>query len=89
MENLDGTTLFWLITAGMLIGSIAKVVMWNKGLTITSNILAGILGTVIIGGFGIELEIPGSMMFGVLGGMAIIFIANVFFVQDEHEATEH
>lgn len=89
MENLDGTTLFWLITAGMLIGSAAKVVMWNKGLTITTNILAGVLGTVIVGGIGIELQVPGSMMFGVLGGLAILFISNVFFLQEEHEAHEH
>ena len=89
MENLDGTTLFWLITVGMVIGSAAKVVMWNKGLTITSNIVAGVLGTVIVGGIGIELQVPGSMMFGVLGGLAILFIANVFFLQEEHEAPEH
>ncbi len=89
MENLDGTTLFWLITVGMVIGSAAKVVMWNKGLTITTNILAGVLGTVIVGGIGIELQVPGSMMFGVLGGLAILFIANVFFLQEEHEAHEH
>ncbi|HKL18632.1 MAG TPA: hypothetical protein VJ905_06675 [Halalkalibaculum sp.] len=89
MENLDGTTLFWLVTVGMLIGAAAKVVMWNKGLTITTNIIAGVLGTVIVGGIGIELQVPGSMMFGVLGGLAILFIANVFFLQDEHEAPEH
>lgn len=89
MENLDGTTLFWLITLGLIIGSTAKVVMWNKGLTITTNILAGVLGTVIVGGIGIELQVPGSMMFGVLGGLAILFISNVFFLQEEHEAHEH
>jgi len=86
MENLDGTTLFWLIALGLIIGSAAKVVMWNKGLTIYTNILFGVLGTVVVGGIGIELQIPGSMLFGVLGGLSILFISNVFFLQDEHEA---
>lgn len=86
MENLDGETLFWLITLGMIIGATAKVIMGNKGLKMLTNLAGGILGTLIVGGIGIELQIPGSMMFGVLGGMAILFIANVFFLQEEHEA---
>lgn len=86
MENLDGETLFWLITLGMIIGATAKVIMGNKGLKMLTNLAGGILGTLIVGGIGIELQIPGSMMFGALGGMAILFIANVFFLQEEHEA---
>lgn len=85
MENLDGVTLFWLITLGMVLGATAKVVMGKKGLKIMTNIVAGVLGTVIIGSIGIELQIPGSMLFGVLGGLSILFIANVFFLQEEHE----
>lgn len=89
MENLDGATLFWLITLGMLIGATAKVVMGNKGLKLMTNLAFGILGTLIVGGIGIELEIPGSMLFGVLGGLSILFISNVFFLQDEHEANHN
>lgn len=86
MEILDGATLFWLFTLGMLIGASAKVVMGSKGLQLMTNLFFGIVGTVITGGAGIALQIPGSMLFGVLGGLSILFIANVFFLQDEHEA---
>jgi hypothetical protein len=89
MEILDGTTLFWLIALGMITGATAKVVMWNKGLTMTTNILTGVLSTVIVGGIGIELQIPGSMMFGLLGALSILFIGNVFYLQEEHGAEEH
>ncbi len=87
MEILDGATLFWLFTLGLLIGATAKVVMGSKGLKLMTNILYGIAGTVIVGGAGIELQIPGSMLFGVLGGLSILFVANVFYLQDEHEAS--
>lgn len=85
MEILDGTTIFWLIALGMVIGAAAKVIMWNKGLTIYSNLIAGVLGTVIVGAFCIELQIPGSMMLSLMGGVSILFVANVFFLQEEHE----
>lgn len=86
MENLDGATFFWLITLGMLAGASAKVVMGNKGLKLMTDLAFGILGTVIVGALGIQLQMPGSMLFGVLGGLSILFIANVFFLQEEHEA---
>lgn len=89
MEILDGSTLFWLIALGMVAGAITKVVMWNKGLTIYSNLIGGVLGTVIVGGFCIELQIPGSMMLSLMGVVSILFVANVFFLQEEHEAHEH
>ena len=86
MEILNGATLFWLITLGMLIGAASKVVMGSKGLKLITNIIYGVGSTLIIGGVGIELQIPGSMLFGVLGGLSVLFIANVFFLQEEHEA---
>lgn len=86
MENLDGATLFWLITLGMVLGAAAKLVLGNKGLHIMTNIAAGVFGTVIVGGIGIELQMPGSLLFGILGSLSILFLANVFFLQEEHES---
>ena len=86
MEDLNGATLFWLVTLGLLIGAAAKVVMGSKGLKMSTNIIFGVLGTLVVGGSGIALQIPGSMLFGVLGGLSVLFIGNVFYIQDEHEA---
>lgn len=85
MEELNGATIFWLFTLGMLIGATAKLVMGNKGLTLKSNLVGGILGALIVGSLGIEMQLPGSLLFAVLGALSILFLGNVFFVQPELE----
>lgn len=85
MEELNGATIFWLITLGLLIGAAAKVVMGNKGLSMASNLIGGVLGCLIVGSIGIEMQIPGSLSFAVMGSLAILFLGNVFFVQPEIE----
>lgn len=85
MEELNGATIFWLITLGMLLGASAKLVMGSKGLSMTSNLIGGIVGTLIVGGIGIELQMPGSLLFGILGSLSILFLGNVFFVAGEME----
>ncbi len=84
MENLDGATIFWLVTLGLILGAAAKVVLGSKGLQIGTNLAAGVIGTVSIGAFGIILQIPGSLLLSVLGGISILFLANVFFLQEDH-----
>lgn len=85
MEELNGATIFWLIALGMIIGATAKVVMGNKGMSMSSNLIGGILGTLIVGSIGIEMQLPGSLLFAVLGSLSILFLGNVFFVQPEME----
>jgi len=85
MEELNGATIFWLLTLGMLVGATVKLVMGNKGLSIGSNLTGGILGALITGIIGIELQMPGSMLFGILGSVAVLFLGNVFFIPQEAE----
>ena len=85
MEELNGATIFWLITLGMLLGASAKVVMGSKGLTMMSNLIGGIAGTLIVGGIAVELQMPGALLFGILGSLSILFLGNVFFVTAEME----
>lgn len=85
MEELNVATVFWLITLGMLIGASAKLVMGSKGLSMMTNLIGGIAGTLIVGGIGIELQMPGSLLFGILGSLSILFLGNVFFVTSEME----
>ena len=90
MEILDGPTIFWLITLGLILGAAAKVAMGNKGLHIITNLAFGVAGTLIVGGIGIELRIPGSILFALMGSISILFLANVFFMQEDHEESpEH
>lgn len=85
MEILDGPTIFWLFTLGIILGAAAKLAMGDKGLNIFTNIAFGVAGTLIVGGIGIELRIPGSLLFALMGSISILFLANVFFLQEDHE----
>lgn len=83
MEVLDGTTIFWLIAIGMVAGAITKVSLWKNGVELIPNLIAGALGSVVVGGLGIALELPGSLLFALLGSLSILFILNVFHLQAE------
>lgn len=83
MEVLDGTTIFWLITIGMTAGALTKFALWSEGVGLVSNLTAGVIGSVVVGSICIILEFPSSMIFAVLGSIAILFILNVFHLQPE------
>ena len=81
MEVLDGTTIFWLLTSGMLIGAAVKVAMWNTTIDIIPNLIAGAAGSVIVGGLTVALNLPGMLVFAFLGSLSILFILNVFHMK--------
>jgi len=83
MEVLDGATIFWLIAQGMLVGAIVKVTMWNTTVDIIPNIAAGIAGSLIMGGITVALNLPGGLVFAMLGSLSILFILNVFYQETE------
>ncbi len=83
MEVLDGTTIFWLLTLGMLAGAAVKVVMWNTTVGILPNVIAGAAGAVIVGGLTTALNLPGGLLFAFLGSLGILFILNVFNMKRE------
>lgn len=83
MEALDGTTIFWLLTLGMLTGAVVKVVMWNTRIDLVPNLAAGIAGSIIVGGLTVALNLPGGMLFAFLGSLTILFILNVFHMKSQ------
>jgi uncharacterized membrane protein YeaQ/YmgE (transglycosylase-associated protein family) len=83
MEVLDGTTIFWFIAIGLIAGAITKVSLWDKGVELVSNLIAGIIGSVVVGSICVMLELPGSIIFAVVGSVSILFILNVFHLQPE------
>lgn len=84
MEVFDGTTIFWLVALGLVVGAITKAFLGNKGVELTTNLAFGVIGSVIVGGIGIGLGLPGSLVFALLGSISILFITNVFHLQPEH-----
>lgn len=83
MDVLDGTTIFWLIAIGMVAGAITKLLIWNKGVELVPNLIAGVIGSVVVGIISVSLEFPASLAFAFVGSIAILFILNVFHLQPE------
>lgn len=93
MQELDGATIFWLFTLGMVAGAILKLILGeDRGLGLIANIVGGIAGSLIVGIIAIKIQMPGSLLLGLMGTMAILFLANVFYMEDDshpHEAEKN
>jgi len=83
MEALDGTTIFWLIALGMIAGALIQLFIWDKGIGFATNVVTGVIGTLVVGTISIMLQFPGQMMLAFLGSLAILFISNVFNLKRE------
>lgn len=83
MDVLDGATIFWLITLGMVLGAASKLIMWKTTVDLIPNIAAGIAGSLTVGGITVALSLPGGLLFAMLGSISILFILNIF-----HQKTE-
>ncbi|MDX1637663.1 MAG: hypothetical protein R3281_06825 [Balneolaceae bacterium] len=85
MEQVTGEIVFWLLALGTVVGWIAQLVMGEKGFGMVPNLLGGAIGSLVIGLLALQLNMPGSLLFGFLGCMSILFLANVFSVGDAHD----
>lgn len=83
MEVLDGTTIFWLLALGMVVGAAVKVTMWNTTIGLLPNLIAGAAGALIVGGLTAALNLPGGLLFAFVGSLSILFIFNVFNMQSQ------
>ena len=84
MEELNGAIIFWLITLGMVVGGVLKLFLGKeRGLGIVTNLVGGILSCVLVGILAIKMQVPGSLLLGLMGTMAILFLANVFFMEED------
>ncbi|MFH5832598.1 hypothetical protein ACG2F4_06970 [Halalkalibaculum sp. DA3122] len=85
MEQVSGETIFWLIALGIVVGWITHLVIGEKGFGLGPNLASGAVGSLIVGLIALQLGMPGSLLFGFLGCMTILFLANVFSVGSAHE----
>lgn len=83
MEELNGESVFWLIAMGMFIGGVAKLTMGKKGVGLVTNVAVGAVATLLVGCVGLAIQMPGSFLFAFLGGISVLFLSNVFFVQSD------
>lgn len=86
MEALSGTLVFWFISVGLVVGALTKVLVWNRGVKLVTNLVAGVLGAVVVGAISVFLEFPGSLIFALVGSISILFILNVFHAQESEPA---
>ncbi|WP_441000738.1 GlsB/YeaQ/YmgE family stress response membrane protein [Fodinibius sp. SL11] len=85
MEELNGTMIFWLISIGMVAGALIKVSIWKQGVELIPNLIAGVIGAVVVGSIAIFINLPGSLVFGFLGSLVVLFILNVFYLQSDED----
>jgi len=85
MEELNGTMIFWLISVGLVAGALIKVGIWKQGVELVPNLIGGVVGAVVIGSVAVMVGMPGSLVFGFLGSMAVLFIMNVFYLQSDEK----
>lgn len=78
MEELNGVTIYWLISIGLFVGFVIDLVMIKRGIGMTGNVIGGALGSVIIGVAAIWLNMFAPLIFAAIGSIAFLFLINVF-----------
>ncbi len=78
MEELNGVTIYWLISIGLLVGFIIDMIMWKRGISLIGNVVFGAIGSLIIGVAVISLNMYGPLIYAALGAIAFLFLVNVF-----------
>ncbi|MFO7848111.1 MAG: hypothetical protein R6V27_16210 [Balneolaceae bacterium] len=85
MEELNGVTIYWLISIGLLVGFVIDLVMMKRGIGLVGNVLWGAVGSVIIGVTMVVLNVFAPLTYAALGSIAFLFLFNVFSFEQEHK----
>lgn len=89
IQEINGASIFWLLALGMVAGGMMKLFLGNeRGLGMIPNLVGGMLSTLLVGVLSIKIEVPGSLLLGLMGAMAILFLGNVFYMEDDDHAHE-
>lgn len=83
MEVLDGTTIFWLLALGMVVGAVTKLAMYNTTIGLVPNVLSGIIGSIVVGAITVALDLPFGLLFAFMGSLGVVFIVNVFHIEGQ------
>ncbi|MFU8812096.1 MAG: hypothetical protein ACNA78_03955 [Balneolaceae bacterium] len=84
MEELNGITIYWLISIGLLVGLIVDFFIGKRGVSLGANLFGGAAGSVIIGVVMILLGVFAPLVYAALGSIAFLFLCNVFSFDHKH-----
>lgn len=85
MEELNGVTIYWLISIGLFVGLCVHLLLMNRSIGLISNAIWGAVGSVIIGALMIILNMFAPLMYAALGAVAFLFLINVFSFEEVHK----
>ncbi len=83
MEELNGVTIYWLISIGLLVGYVMDLIMIKQGIGMVGNLVGGVLGAVIVGVALISIGIFAPLVYAGIGSIAFLFLVNVFSFHPE------
>lgn len=78
METLTGTTIYWLISIGLIVGFITGIFIRSEGISLFGNLIWGALGALLMGFIGINLGIGDGLLFAFIATLPLLFLVNVF-----------
>lgn len=84
MEELNGVTIYWLISIGLFVGFVIDIFLGRRGISLIGNLVGGAVGSVIIGVVMITLNVFGPLVYAAIGSIAFLFLLNVFSFEDSH-----
>lgn len=84
MEELNGVTIYWLISIGLLVGFVIDLIMIKRGIGLIGNVVWGAVGSVIIGVIMVVLNVFGPLIYAAVGSIAFLFLINVFSFDQSH-----
>lgn len=85
MEELNGVTIYWLISIGLLVGLFVNIFLMGRTIGLIRNAIWGAVGSVIIGGAMIILTMFAPLTYAALGTVAFLFLINVFSFEEVHK----
>ncbi len=85
MEELNGVTIYWLISIGLLVGLFVELFLMKRSIGLIRNAIWGAVGSVIIGIAMILLNMFGPLIYAALGSVAFLFLINVFSFEEVHK----
>lgn len=80
MEELNGVTIYWLISIGLLVGFVIDIAMIKRGIGMVGNVVWGAIGSVLIGFVAIILNLYAPLLFAAIGSIAFLFLVNIFSI---------
>ncbi|MEX0771309.1 MAG: hypothetical protein WD035_11275 [Balneolaceae bacterium] len=89
MEELNGVTIYWLISIGLAIGYIIDLIMGRRGMHLAGNLTGGVIGSVLIGLAAVYLELFGALLFAAVGTVSFLFLVNIFSTHAQHGNETH